>query len=392
MNTSTVYLDTVKQSEGKSASALVAQLSKKHPAPYALVVKRRGYISRYYSNSPSFSFAEAWLSQINVKDTRWCLMHIEGERCFIMEVEQGNVMQTASFALLEGEALRHQFGAALALSDVVYCVSETEAYLSLSGLTIERLTPFNLTLSDEYLSAFALKSPTQWRKPLIVVGVGLSMIVASALYLNSPEPQAPREIAQQTLVDPYQAYRHTMSTAASPKAVLENAKALGAYGALLPQGWTLSGIEKNNNQMSLSMVREPSGTLALLNAWGRRHASIAPYLTIKTDLSEVVIPLTADMQQWQDKVIPLQPIVNELFDRLVSFGWSVTGSVESLPPIQSFEWELNQPALPVYQLSYLAQVLSGLPVVIDKFSMQPTSVLGHYNTTLSISLKGVSDE
>ena len=395
MNHPSVHLNSVKILAGQSAASLIAQLSKKHPAPYSYIVKGKGYINRYYSEKAGVAVAAAWVSQIDASDKDWCLLNIEHGNCFIMEVSQGVVIQAEDFSTNEGEALRDYFSAALALADTVYCVSDLDECSDFTALKADSLTQIDSPLSDEMLKRYALKKANVWLRPtLIAAAVVISLMAGSWWFTSGPVIEVNTQ-QMQVLVDPYQGYRDTMAAATSPHVLLENAKALGAYGALLPRGWTLNDITQSGMSLSmnLSRDREAQGTLSLLNAWTDRHPALKPHLISNITHPEFVIPLTADMQHWQQEIIELFPTTYQLFDVLVLFGWDVMEKpTPSLGAIGTVQWELKQTSLPVHQLSYLAEVLDSLPVVITDLTLRPTAIPGEYHTSLIMSLKGVDRE
>ena len=395
MNSAKVHLDTVKLLGGQSPSSLIAQLSKKHPAPYSYIVKGKGYINRYYSEASGVAVAAAWLSQIDTSDKDWCLLNIEHDICFIMEVSQGIVMQAKHFSTNEGEALRNQFDAALILAETVYCVSDLDECAQLSGLSTDLLTPIDSPLSGEALKRYALKKTNAWQRPALIAAAVIITSLSGFWWFNS-EPVIKVNTQQtQVIIDPYQGYRDAMAAATSPHVLLENAKALGAYGALLPSGWTLNDITQSGSSLNMNLSRdsEAQGTLSLLNAWTNRHPALKPLLVSDIAHPKFVIPLSADMQHWQKEIIELTPTANHLFDVLVQFGWEITNNTpQTFGAVHSVQWKLSQATLPAYQLPYLAQVLDSLPVIITDLTLRPTAIPGEYHTSLIMSLKGVDRE
>ncbi|GIU42915.1 hypothetical protein TUM4438_10610 [Shewanella sairae] len=380
---------------GASKSISRRELCKRYPAPFNYTVERNGWICHYTSEVPAFAVAEAWVARVDKKvesilsqPQSWSVLSLVDEQILFVSVYQGVVQKAylCSGADLQAENIT------LLRSEQVFITDDSLMELLPSDCSYQLVTP----LSDDELALFALKKQgSPW--PLVIAGgVIASAIGGWFLYAPTPPPPPPPQVVE-VVIDPYDAYRDALSNAIEASSVLNNAKQLGAYAALLPSEWPLNNIEFLHNKLSLNIARSTTAKRSLLTTW----LNLQPQLTqpgMHQRLQDDLFVLSADspvtLSRWQGSMASTQSIRTPLQDALIALGWeyqSNSSYAQTMTSVFSSTLSMRKTEATLTELGYVAELVAEVPVSIDSLSMKPTSN-GRYAIDLSIRVFGTTKD
>ncbi|MGF1877460.1 hypothetical protein L4D77_19340 [Photobacterium frigidiphilum] len=354
------------------------KLQRDHPAKYAYSVTREGSISLYTSDEPATALAEAWLKKIGRQVDAWCLVEaLNDHTVFFMFVSGDDVKKAITCEV-------NQLDTVLLLrSDRVFLVNLPESTLGQYGdcPTATSLAP----LTEAEYAPFDLKpvSTVRWRA--VVVGAVLLAMCGGGYALLRPQslPESPV-----SPLDPYLAYRTSVSQALSAKEILQNTVALGAYGLLLPTGWPLDTISLQGDNLTLTANRSPLGTQAVIKQWLQQQNALTPFSTVTIDTLTIRIPLSATLSAWRDTIMPVGQSTTRLFDAQTTLGWTVRDVIHTDHRVStSIQWSLTKTAM-LTDIATLIDTVAMQPISISSLTLTPTQPLGRYATELSLAFTG----
>ncbi|MGF1872015.1 hypothetical protein [Photobacterium indicum] len=238
------------------------------------------------------------------------------------------------------------------------------------------------------LSGSTLKKARQ--RPLIGIAIaaGALAVGAGLFYGLTPESPPPPPIP----VDPYAAYRLTVSTAITATPALNNTVALAAYSELLPQGWTVNTLTLEGAAVVLRVNRTQKGSdtgkHTTLIAWLAQHPALQDFATATFDTLTVSIPLTGTLSSWANTAVPIEPMTTHALDSFLALGWTFTHS-NGLGAVTQENTVTLTKAASLADIQQLANILAPLPAAMTDLSVTPSSV-GVFTTTLTLTLLGTT--
>ncbi|CAG23471.1 hypothetical protein [Photobacterium profundum] len=212
---------------------------------------------------------------------------------------------------------------------------------------------------------------------LAMCGGGYALLRPQSLPESPPSP-----------LDPYLAYRTSVSQALSAKEILQNTVALGAYGLLLPTGWPLDTISLQGDNLTLTANRSPLGTQAVIKQWLQQQNALTPFSTVTIDTLTIRIPLSATLSAWRDTIMPVGQSTTRLFDAQTTLGWTVRDVIHTDHRVStSIQWSLTKTAM-LTDIATLINTVAMQPISISSLTLTPTQPLGRYATELSLAFTG----
>ncbi|WP_305840134.1 hypothetical protein [Photobacterium leiognathi] len=351
------------------------EMASRFPGVYSYTIVRQGWVCRYVSDEPSTANAEAWLQRIlsmeNHPDS-WCVIHrIDDESVFFVWVLNGVVQKAVSCGPTEIDSIVIQRCGGVYLTnnqDQVY-LPEGQYQQIVEPLSEKELVPFALTK----------KAGKAWLIPVAVIGLS---VIGGALHQQMQPPPEP------VMVDPYLVYKQSVSNAIAAEPVLLNAASLGAYAALLPEGWLLVDIKLMNRQLILHAKREPLGERSIIEAWLNANPALKKYAVVSWKGINVTVPMTQTLTDWQNKITPVMPLTDSFKDRLIAMGWEVA-EASSLPGVtsQTLSFKASKTNAVLADLQSIANWMETLPMGVTELEMKPSS-LGRYTTSLTLTVIG----
>lgn len=351
------------------------EMATRFPGVYSYTVVRQGWVCRYVSNEPSVAEAEAWLVRIIALENHpqsWCVIHRMDDEHVLFVSGLKDVIQKAVRCLpmnIDAIVLQRSDSVFITHAQDAVCVPEGKEYHLVEPLTDKEQAPFTLKKQSGHA----------WVIPAVLVGL---LAVGGVSYHMMQPPPPP------VMVDPYLVYKQSVSNAVAAEPVLLNAASLGAYAALLPDGWTLTEITLVGSQLILQTKREPLGERSIIAAWLAANPALKKYAVVSWDGMNVTVPMTQTLTDWQNKITPVLPLTDSFKDRLIAMGWEVT-EPSSLPGVtsQTLSFKASKTNAVLADLQSIANWMETLPMGITELNMIQSS-LGRYTTSLTLTVIG----
>ncbi|WP_318419567.1 hypothetical protein [Photobacterium leiognathi] len=351
------------------------EMATRFPGVYSYTIVRQGWVCRYVSDEPSTANAEAWLQRVLAMENHpdsWCVIHrIDDESVFFVWVLNGVVQKAVSCAPTEIDSIVLQRCGGVFLTN-----TQDQAYLP-----EDKYQQVVEPLSEKELAPFVLtkQAGKAWLIPVAMMGLS---VIGGALYQQMQPPPEP------VMVDPYLVYKQSVANAIAAEPVLLNAVSLGAYAALLPDGWSLTGIHLSGKQLLLTTNREKWGERAVIEAWLNANPALKKYAEVRWDGMNITVPMTQTLTDWQSKITPVLPLTDSFKDRLIAIGWEVADA-SSLPGVtsQTLSFKASKNNAVLADLQSIANWMETLPMGVTGLEMKPSS-LGRYTTSLTLTVIG----
>lgn len=361
------------------------KLAKKFPAPFSYTIKHKGWIGRYFSDSPGFAAAEAWRARWEKQETSedgqeklksWCLLDTTDslDSVFYIWVQDGVVRRATETHPNELDNIW------LIRSEVVFVTDPTlEKYLpdEVKATLCEPLT-------EQELAPFALKAPAAWLNNFRLLFIPLLLGISALIwwYSSTPPPAPPPK------PDPEIAFRHAMATQLAAGSVIAEAVTLGAYGELLPTGWSFNGVHFRGEKLTLSAKREESGLRSVIDSWLNTHSALLPL----ANLSDKGLTLShSQLRRLSNDIdrVPFSATAVALSDTLIKLGWQLGEPTEGIfAGMAKSTMMITNKSAALSDLQSLSQLLSSLPVAIEQLNMNVTPLPGQFNSSITLVLLG----
>lgn len=354
---------------------------RQHPAPYCSLILRHGFYYLYTSQEPSYALAEAWLKQRGDTEAQWGLLQpLEDGRFFFMFAHQGDIIKAQVGTLEQLDAVL------LARCITIYAVDiptlPTGDHQGLLNYSLTSLAP----LLDNELAPFALKKANAISTKAIATVLLGALLVAVGLFAFLPSKKAPDTLPSP--VDPYLAYRTTVTSTYSASAILQQVFSLGAYGVTLPYGWQLKNVSLQNDNVSLIAERIHNGQRAVMTTWLNQHPQLKPYGVITLDTLTINVPLHRTLRQWQNKIMPVEPSLSSVVNAQVALGWTITEPVSDNGIVSiTSSWTASKETA-LSELLLLRQMVSALPVTLTEIEITPNHAVGMFTFHLRFAFIG----
>ena len=351
------------------------EMAARFPGVYSYTVVCQGWVCRYVSDEPSVAEAEAWLVRIIALENSpqsWCVIHRMDDEHVLFVSGLKDVIQKAVRCLpmdIDAIVLQRSDSVFITHSQDAACVPEGKEHHLVEPLTDSEQAPFTLKKQSGHA----------WVIPAVLVGV---LAVGGVSYYMMQPPPPP------VMVDPYLVYKQSVSNAVAAESVLLNAASLGAYAALLPDGWPLEDIRLSGQQLILTTKREELGERPIINAWLDANPALEKYAVVGWNGMNITVPMPETLSDWQHQITKVNPLTDNFKDRLIAMGWSISDAT-TVPGVtsQSMSFIAKKNSAVLADLQSIAKWTVSLPVGISDLTMTQTS-LGRYSTSLTLTVIG----
>ena len=342
------------------------KLLRQNPAPFRYYTATTTHHYLYLSQNPTFARAEAWLARYRDVEGGWGVIeHINDDQFFIMFVSNNDLLVTdegdIDTLMRDYDVLVQRYHAQL-----FWCAPQ---HARMQG---EIVAP----LSDVELTPFALTSSSR-RTPLIKSGaIVLSAIIGFSGWLMLSQPAPPSNV---TPVDPYLAYRTTVSHATSAHDGVKQAVILSGIAATVPDGWQVVSITLDDKATTLTVNRQAEGQRPVIAAWLAQHPELSGYSHLSLNTLTITLPVRETLTAWQDHLMPSAIPLSSLTDTFVALGWTVT------PPVKDSGLLTTTSTFSIKKQTDLAALLS-LDGILKQLPVSATATLTPDRSLWSVAI------
>lgn len=358
-----------------------------NPSKYSLTFSRGEWVCHYTSESDSYAYGHAWFAAINKSYSppdSWCLIkELQQGQLYFVWVKNDVVEVAKKCTPNSIDAL------AMQRADKIYfCGLDSEFITSIVNGADLQVIP---DICDDDLKGYALKSSKKVNWRIIAAVVFTLFIILSFSYSQLASPE--NRVIQRTVVDPYADYKKVIEESLSASVTIDNAVNLAAYAALVPDGWSFSGVILQGSTVNLNIDRLPHGLRLTMVKWLESHKPIKSLGLINNDTAVINVPIQRGLNGWESKIQPVDDLSNKIKDLAVVQGWVVKSHTQTEKGnFKIQELALLNDNLTLYELRSISRLLASYPVSIKNLNLKSKAALGVVSAYLIIEFAGENNE